>query len=120
VELVDAGPAVVAGRSTALAAALENLVANAVQHAEPDSHVRIVLAAHRDTVRVTVENRGIALSSAAQARVWDRFYSTRAGQGGSGLGLAIVRSVALAHGGGVGARSANGVTAFWFEVRLRS
>ena len=120
VELVASGSAIVAGRGAALAAALDNLVANAVQHAEPSSRVRIVLAPHRDTVRVTVENRGPAISAAARARVWDRFYSTRTGQGGSGLGLAIVRSVALAHGGGVGVRSTGGITAFWFEVRQRS
>jgi len=120
VELVTSGTAIVAGRSAALAAALDNLVANAVQHAAPGSRVRIVLAPQRDTARVTVENHGPAISAAAQARVWDRFYSTRTGQGGSGLGLAIVRSVALAHGGGVGVRSTGGITAFWFEVRLRS
>jgi len=28
-----------------------------------------------------------------------------------------VRSVALAHAGSVGVRSAGGVTAFWFEIR---
>lgn len=67
-------------------------------------------------MRVTVENRGPALSAAARMRVWDRFYSTRAASGGSGLGLAIVRSVALGHGGAVGVDCANGITAFWLEL----
>jgi signal transduction histidine kinase len=50
-------------------------------------------------------------------KVWDRFYTTRVESGGSGLGLSIVRSVALAHGGSVGVQCADGVTAFWFEIR---
>jgi two-component system OmpR family sensor kinase len=68
------------------------------------------------SLRVTVSNRGPTLSAAAQRKVWDRFYSTRTASGGSGLGLAIVRSVALAHGGTVGVRCADGVTSFWFEL----
>jgi signal transduction histidine kinase len=71
-------------------------------------------------VRLTVANHGPALSAAARARVWDRFYSTRVAAGGSGLGLAIVRSVALGHGGAVGVESAEGVTAFWLELPATS
>ena len=66
--------------------------------------------------RLTVSNRGPALSEAARRKVWDRFYSTRTEAGGSGLGLAIVRSVALAHGGSVGVHCAGGVTSFWIEL----
>jgi two-component system, OmpR family, sensor histidine kinase ChvG len=110
------GDAVIAGRGAQLAAALENLVANATQHAEPGSRVQIELAARPGALRLTVGNRGPALSEAARRRVWDRFYSTRTQSGGSGLGLAIVRSVALAHGGSVGVRCADGVTAFWIEL----
>ncbi len=140
VELVSDGDAVVPGRTLALAAALENLVANAAQHAEPGSTVRIAIGSRhsvppfggaarsgkpdlancRDAIRVTVINRGAPLSASAQARVWDRFYSTRTEAGGSGLGLAIVRSVALAHGGAVGVRCADGMTSFWFEVKARA
>jgi signal transduction histidine kinase len=106
----------VTGRAALLAAALDNLVANATQHAEPDTRVTIAIDPRGAALRVTVSNRGPALSAAAQARVWDRFYSTRIASGGSGLGLAIVRSVALAHGGAVGVRCADGVTSFWLEV----
>jgi two-component system sensor histidine kinase ChvG len=116
VEVAVAAPTVVPGRHAQLAAALDNLVANAAQFAEPGSAVRIALEPRGAGVRVTVANRGPALSPAARARVWDRFYSTRAASGGSGLGLAIVRSVALGHGGAVGVDCANGITAFWLEL----
>jgi two-component system sensor histidine kinase ChvG len=119
----------VSGRRTQLAAALENLVANATQFATPGTAVRITLerrpataaAAARAptaaTIRLTVTNHGPALSPAARARVWDRFYSTRTASGGSGLGLAIVRSVALGHAGTVGVSCTAGLTAFWLELR---
>jgi two-component system heavy metal sensor histidine kinase CusS len=109
---------VVPGRAPALASAIENLVANAVQHAERDTTIHVVVEGRADCVRVIVANHGPALSPAARAKVWDRFYSTRHADGGSGLGLAIVRSVALAHGGTVGVDCADGVTAFWFDARV--
>ncbi|MCX5747477.1 MAG: HAMP domain-containing protein [Proteobacteria bacterium] len=98
------------GRAVAIAAAIDNHVANATQHADPATRVHILV----DGPRVTVENHGPSLSPAAIARVWDRFYSTRAHAGGSGLGLAIVRAVALAHGGAHGVTCVDGVTRFWF------
>jgi two-component system sensor histidine kinase ChvG len=109
----------VPGRDAQLAAAIENLVANATQFADPGTAVCIAVERRPAGVRVTVTNRGPALSPAARARVWDRFYSTRVAAGGSGLGLAIVRSVALGHGGSVGVDCTGGVTAFWLELRAR-
>lgn len=113
VEVSVLGVTTANGRGAQLAAAIENLVANATQFADPGTsvHVRV------HGTRVTVENHGKALSANAMTKVWDRFYTTRVESGGSGLGLSIVRSVALAHGGSVGVQCADGVTAFWFEIR---
>jgi two-component system sensor histidine kinase ChvG len=116
VEVDTAGGLRVFGRTAQLASAIENLVANATQFAEPGSVVRVAIDRRSSFVRVTVANRGVALSATARARVWDRFYSTRASSGGSGLGLAIVRSVAHSHSGTVGVDCAGGTTAFWFEL----
>jgi signal transduction histidine kinase len=116
VEVDATGPPRVFGRTAQLASAIENLVANATQFAEPGSVVRVAIAHRSSFVRVTVANRGVALSAAARTRVWDRFYSTRVSSGGSGLGLAIVRSVAHSHSGTVGVDCAGGITAFWFEL----
>jgi two-component system sensor histidine kinase ChvG len=114
--IVDGDP-LASGRALQLAAAIENLVANATQFADPDTAVTVGIEARNNTMRVTVSNHGPALSPTAQKKVWDRFYSTRAESGGSGLGLSIVRSVALGHGGSVGVSCAAGVTSFWFELR---
>jgi two-component system sensor histidine kinase ChvG len=118
VEVTASAPAVVPGRHAQLATALDNLVGNATQFAQARTAVRIAITSRGPRVRITVANRGPALSAAARARVWDRFYSTRAASGGSGLGLAIVRSVALGHGGAVGIDCANGITAFWIELPM--
>jgi two-component system, OmpR family, sensor histidine kinase ChvG len=120
VEVTVAGDPLVPGRAPQLAAAIENLVANATQFAEPGTPVGVAIERRATTVRVTVTNRGPALSPVARARVWDRFYSTRVASGGSGLGLAIVRSVAVHHGGSAGVDCAGGVTAFWLELRARA
>ncbi len=117
VEVHITGDPVIPGRHAQLASATENLVANATEFADPGTAVGIAIDRRATTVRVTVTNHGPALSPAAQARVWDRFYSTRVAAGGTGLGLAIVRSVALGHGGTVGVDCQDGVTAFWFELR---
>jgi two-component system sensor histidine kinase ChvG len=119
VELVAGADAIMIGRADALTAAIANLIDNAGQHAAPGTRVMVAITRRGPAVRVAVTNRGPALSVAAQARVWDRFYSTRVAAGGTGLGLAIVRSVAHAHGGTVGLACADGVTTFWFEVPAR-
>lgn len=116
VEVIADDAVVTRGRATALGSALDNLVANATQHADPGTSVRITVTSRRGTVRVAVANHGPGLSPTARTRVWNRFYSTRVAAGGSGLGLAIVRSVATAHGGTVGVDCEDGVTTFWFEV----
>jgi signal transduction histidine kinase len=56
-----------------------------------------------ETVEVTVRDSGTGIEKAALDHVFDAFYTTKAE--GLGMGLAIVRSIVVAHGGRVGARS---------------
>jgi two-component system sensor histidine kinase ChvG len=116
IAVTAAGPRVAFGRAAALATAVDNLLANACQHATPGTSIALTVAPSGGAIRISVANHGPPLSPAAQAKVWDRFYSTRVAAGGSGLGLAIVRAVALAHGGGHGVVCEGGVTTFWFDV----
>ena len=116
IEVQVTGDPRIRGRRAQLASAIDNLVANATQFADPGTAVQISVERRATTARITVRNRGAALSPAARARVWDRFYSTRVAAGGTGLGLAIVRSVALGHGGSVGVECSGGITAFWLEL----
>jgi two-component system, OmpR family, sensor histidine kinase ChvG len=118
VALVCRSRRVVRGRSASLASAVRNLIENAHQHAAANTPVTVTIDAPSDGVlRVSVHNRGEAISAANLARIWDRFFTTRAGAGGSGLGLPIVKAAVAAHGGRTFVQSApEGGTTFGFEL----
>ncbi|MDJ0975891.1 MAG: sensor histidine kinase, partial [Planctomycetota bacterium] len=50
-----------------------------------------------EQIVIVVEDEGVGLDARQRERVFDEFFTTKAG--GSGLGLAFVRRVAQAHGG---------------------
>jgi signal transduction histidine kinase len=85
---------------------LENLIANAIRYAGPDSTCTIELA---DGV-LAVSDDGKGVPSADLPRLFERFYrgdQARTSRG-TGLGLAIVKHVVTAAGGEVEATSAPG------------
>jgi PAS domain S-box-containing protein len=99
--------------------ALENLVANAVQHSPRGTAVRVraerLRSGETDSVRFVVQDSGPGLGRVDRERIFEPFYSRR--QGGTGLGLPIVRRVVEAHGGRVDAESrAEGGAEFSFTL----
>jgi CheY-like chemotaxis protein/nitrogen-specific signal transduction histidine kinase len=83
--------------------------------------IRVRARRDPDQVVVTVEDTGLGIPAAAQARIFDRFYQVDASStrrfGGAGLGLALVKEIATLHGGEVTVESVErkGST---FTVRL--
>ena len=76
-------------------------------------------------MRVEVEDTGVGIPEAAQARLFERFnqadVSTTRKFGGSGLGLAITRRLAELMHGEVGFTSVEGKgSTFWIEVRAEA
>ena len=81
--------------------AVDNLVRNAVTHAQA---TRIVLAARRldQTMTIVVDDNGRGLPNDEHQTVLGRFSrGSNAAPGGSGLGLALVAQQAELHGGGI-------------------
>ncbi len=106
------------GKRAHLASALANLIDNAQQHSLEDAQVEVrVTEGPMGCIRTSVHNRGDVISEANLARIWDRFFTTRADRGGTGLGLPIVATVIEAHGGSVAVRSSDEEgTTFSFDL----
>jgi two-component system phosphate regulon sensor histidine kinase PhoR len=111
-----------------LGQAVLNLAHNAVKFSPAGAEVRLSWQVSGDRVRFLVADDGVGISTAHQARIFERFYKvdrsrTRVGSddglvtGSAGLGLAIVRHIADAHGGQAGVESLEGVgSTFWIET----
>ncbi|MEU0738149.1 ATP-binding protein [Streptomyces sp. NPDC006134] len=104
------------GNRGQLAAALGNLVENAVNYSP--ARTRVGIAARRvaapggDMIEIAVTDQGIGISDKDKERIFERFYRVDPARsratGGTGLGLAIVKHVAASHGGEVTVWSAEG------------
>src|SRR3954469_15164053 len=104
------------GNRGQLAAALGNLVENAVNYSP--ARTRVGIAARRvtapggDNIEIAVTDQGIGISDKDKERVFERFYRVDPARsratGGTGLGLAIVKHVAASHGGEVTVWSSEG------------
>ncbi|MYT32722.1 MULTISPECIES: ATP-binding protein [unclassified Streptomyces] len=110
------GDLTVWGNRGQLAAALGNLVENAVNYSPARTRVGIagrrVPAPGGDLVEIAVTDQGIGISEKDRDRIFERFYRVDPARsratGGTGLGLAIVKHVAASHGGEVTVWSAEG------------
>ncbi|MCH0561953.1 MULTISPECIES: cell wall metabolism sensor histidine kinase WalK [unclassified Streptomyces] len=106
----------VRGNRGQLAAALGNLVENAVNYSP--ARTRVGIAARRvsapggDMIEIAVTDQGIGISDRDKERIFERFYRVDPARsratGGTGLGLAIVKHVVASHGGEVTVWSAEG------------
>ncbi|MFI2760254.1 sensor histidine kinase [Streptomyces echinatus] len=104
------------GNRGQLAAALGNLVENAVNYSP--ARTRVGIAARRltapggDMIELAVTDQGIGISDRDKERIFERFYRVDPARsratGGTGLGLAIVKHVVASHGGEVTVWSAEG------------
>ncbi|MEV8569486.1 ATP-binding protein [Streptomyces sp. NPDC051322] len=104
------------GNRGQLAAALGNLVENAVNYSQDRTRVGIVAqrvaAPGGDFIEIAVTDQGLGISEKDRERIFERFYRVDPARsratGGTGLGLAIVKHVAASHGGDVTVWSSEG------------
>ena len=104
----------------ALAAALDNLVDNALRYTPPGSQVRVRLAAEPPQALIAVEDSGPGIAAQDRVRVFQRFERGPHSDGisGCGLGLAIVERVAAAHHGSVALDASPALGGARFCIRI--
>jgi signal transduction histidine kinase len=99
---------------------VSNLIQNAARYTDEGGDVTVRIGSDGNRVRCVVENTGTGIPAAELPLIWERLHrvdpSRSRDSGGAGIGLAIVRQIVEAHGGAVGAESANGRTAVWFSL----
>jgi two-component system, NtrC family, sensor histidine kinase HydH len=105
-----------------------NLLKNALAATPDGGHIAIRLdLATTDAAegpiaaaRLEVEDDGCGMDEETRARLFEPFFTTRAGEGGTGLGLAVVRAILQAHGGSISVASSVGAgTRFTIDLPLR-
>jgi len=100
----------IVGDRVQLQQVLLNLVSNgidAVADSEPERRrIDVIARAQGGAVRVEVVDAGRGMDEATLARVFQPFYTTKAG--GMGLGLSISRTIVSAHGGTLSVSSTQG------------
>ena len=106
------GPAELQADPRWLAAAVENVVRNALRYTPPGSRVQLALEATHGALVLRIADDGPGLPEDELTRIFEPFH--RVGQdrdrstGGAGLGLAIAARVVVAHGGRIVARNLAG------------
>lgn len=111
--------AVILGDRDQLAAAIINLLENALRHTGLGTIVTLRASASPLDVILSVEDSGSGVPDAALERIFDRFVQldTARATPGHGLGLSLVRAVALTNGGSV--RAVNSTSGFMVMLRFR-
>jgi signal transduction histidine kinase len=104
------------GHYDPLRRAFSNILRNAVEACEGKGQLDISVAPENGGARVTVRDHGPGVSPEDVARIFEPYYTGKAG--GTGLGLALVRQTVELHGGTIEVEPTPGGGAT-FVVRLR-
>jgi PAS domain S-box-containing protein len=109
--LLEPGLPSIEGDPIQLQQVLLNLVVNAfdAMRDTPLSQRKVVIATEQngnDAIRTSVRDYGTGISTEAQDRLFDHFFTTKAW--GLGMGLAIVRSIVESHSGTIACENAEG------------
>lgn len=117
-------PDEIIGKPRAFRQTLRNLISNAVKFGADKPVTVRVSPLGPDRLRVEVEDAGIGIDSADQARIFEDFETLDRGYArlsrGIGIGLGIVRRAVRTMRGTVGVISSPGKgSTFWFEIPTR-
>lgn len=90
---------------------LSNLLSNAIKYSADDTEVTLGLNCSSDQISFSIQDRGIGIPKAEQARLFEAFHRAANAKNvrGTGLGLAIVKQSVDLHGGKITFDSQEGV-----------
>jgi two-component system, OmpR family, phosphate regulon sensor histidine kinase PhoR len=113
----------VEGDPDRLGQVVDNLVSNAIKFTPAGGRITVRLCRQDGRARIEVQDTGIGIPAAEQARLFERFYrassATERSIPGIGLGLSISRAIAEAHGGAIVFESQEGSgTTFTVELPI--
>lgn len=120
---IEDGAESVVGDAARLEQALQNLAANALRFAPPDSAITLAAMRQAETIDLVVVDAGEGITAEHLPHIFDRFYKADPSRAavergdarlseGSGLGLSIVKAIAERHGATVAVWSQAGRTEF--------
>jgi signal transduction histidine kinase len=112
------GTATVNGSPAELAQALDNLLANAIEHG--GSRIAVTVDAHRGALRIVVSDSGHGAPRPGGRRALSGMARRIAGGAPHGHGLRIVRRIAAEHGGSFALRAGGGGTEAVLELPLET
>lgn len=111
-DVADEVPAIL-GDTAQLERVLLNLLSNAIKFTTDGGRVVVRVRPAGAAVELEVQDEGIGIPEAEQARLFSRFFRSSTAQEraiqGTGLGLVIVKSIIEHHGGEIAVRSQAGV-----------
>lgn len=98
------------------------LVDNAIKHAKSESKITINLKKNKDSILLSVKNKGDAIPKKDREKIFERFYrvdkSRNRNENRYGLGLAIAKNIVNVHGGKISVDCANGFTTFTVNFKI--
>lgn len=107
--------------ATRIVQLVSNLLNNAAKYMRDGGTIRLITELEGETAVVRVRDQGIGIAPELLSRVFEPYVQVGVGPmhtQGLGLGLALVKSIAVAHGGSVEARSAGPDEGSEFIVRF--
>ena len=94
-----------------------NLFVNAQQALQRGGHIFVETHQKEREQVIRFRDDGPGIPEEIQPRIFESFYTTRAGRGGTGLGLSITKKIVETHGGTISVKSAKG-RGTEFEIRV--
>lgn len=106
----------VAGDKNLLIQLFQNLIDNAIKHADSDPRIHVTGEKDEGMVQFTVTDENDGMTDAETEDIFELF-STGHDETGSGIGLATCKKIVESHGGSIGVESEKGVgSAFYFTI----